>query len=177
MSFTTFPVIKTTRLILTQLNYDDAEEIYFLRSDEQVCKYIDHPRANSIKDAENFIAKINNGIDDAQWIMWAVRSKGFEKLIGTICLWNFSDDKKKADIGFVLHPNYQRKGVMSEAVKDVLRYGFSNLMLNEIVGEVVNENSASINLMKKFDFQLTDEVDGIATYTIKKGKYFKRVAK
>lgn len=171
MSFIPFPKIKTTRLILTQLTITDAAEIYFLRSDEEVCKYIDHPKAKSIKDAEDFILKINKGIDDNQWIMWAVRSNGFKRVIGTICLWNFSEDKRKAYIGFVLHPNYQRKGVMSEALKEVLQYGFSNIMLNEIRGDVVNENIASIYLMRKFGFQLINEADDISTYSLKKGKY------
>ena len=166
MNFLPFPKIETRRLTLNELSSNDAKEIYFLRSNKEVIKYVEHAKAETLKDASDFIIKIINGIAYNNWILWAIRKKGTKKLIGTICLWNFSKDKTTAEIGFVLHPNYQKKGIMMEAAKEVLQFGFSNLKLNVICGEVVNENLSSINLMKKFGFKIKSQSDNISIYSL-----------
>ena len=171
MKFTPFPKIETRRLELNQLSMEDAEEIYFLRSNNEVIKYVDHSEAKSIRNAKEFISKINNGISKNEWIMWAIRIKGFPKLIGTICLWNFTKDKTAADIGFVLHPDHQKRGIMTEASNEIIKYGFSELKLDEIAGEVVTENMPSINLMKKFGFQMKNQADNISIYTLTREEY------
>ena len=38
------------------------------------------------------------------------------EMIGSICLWNFTDNQKSAEIGYDLSPKYQRKGIMNEIV-------------------------------------------------------------
>jgi ribosomal-protein-alanine N-acetyltransferase len=53
-SFTPFPVIKTERLTLRQLSVNDDKEIFALRSDKQVNKYLDREPSNSIEDARKF---------------------------------------------------------------------------------------------------------------------------
>ncbi len=58
------------------------------------------------------------------------------------------------DIVFVLRPNQKGKVVQSEAVEKVLDYGFSDLGLNVIYGEVDPQNISSIKLIKKHDFTL-----------------------
>ena len=56
--FTPFPVIKTERLTLRQLSVNDDKEIFALRSDKQVNKYLDRDPSNTIEDARKFIHKI-----------------------------------------------------------------------------------------------------------------------
>src|SRR3982751_1592761 len=115
-SFTPFPVLTTTRLLLRRLSIDDAPEIFALRSDPIVNKYLERIKARSIEDAVDFIKKINFGIDADQSIYWAISFKGELGLIGTICLWNFSDEENKAEIGYELLPSYHGKGIMHEAL-------------------------------------------------------------
>ena len=166
MDFSKFPKLKTERLNLTKLIKSDSEEIYFLRSNAEVCKYLDHPKAKSISDAEEFIEKIDNVIKNNVSILWAIRIIGSTEMVGTICLWNFSEDELSADIGFVLHPVQQRKGIMSEAVKKVLEYGFSDLSLNTIYGEVDPMNIPSIKLMEKYGFKLDTKNEDTVIYKL-----------
>lgn len=147
----------TKNLILRQLTLEDAEEILFLRSDERVLKFIDIEKAETIEDAKLFIEKINSG--DNGFTYWGVTEKNNSKVIGTICLWNISSEEAKADIGFVLHPNYWGKGVMKEVVPAVINYGFRNLKLRFIAGEAKPDNIKSIKLMERFGFRYKEEAD------------------
>ena len=45
-------------------------------------------------------------------------------MIGTICFWNESADRKSAELGYELHPEYQGNGYMDEAMKEVIGFAF-----------------------------------------------------
>lgn len=112
ISFTPFPTLITKNYNLRRISINDDKEIFIMRSDERVLEYLGKPKAKSINEAREFIDKINNGIENNEWIMWVVESKESSSFIGTICLWNLSDDKRKADIGFEILPDYFGKGIM-----------------------------------------------------------------
>ena len=150
--FTPFPILKTKRLIFRQLEEADNKEIFFLRSDDELNKYIHRPRPNSINEANEFISKINNGIKQDKLIYWAITSKDNPKLIGTICLWNISKDKKYAELGYELNPKFQGKGIMSEALKYILDYGFEKIGLEKIEAFTHKDNTKSTTLLLKNNF-------------------------
>ncbi len=151
-NFVPFPDISTERLLLRNLKLSDDNEIHFLRSDAEVNKHIDRPLSKSIYDAREFITKINSGIEESKWVFWAITKKDEEKLIGTICLWNFSNDKLTAEVGFELLPEYQGKGFIGEALKNIIEYGFSELNLDKIEGYTNQKNTPSIKVMEKYNF-------------------------
>lgn len=78
------------------------------------------------------------------------------KLIGTICLWKYSEDGKKAELGYELLPEFHGKGIMSEAVRFVLNYGFQALNFSRIEAFTNRNNSSSIKLLQKFNFILNE---------------------
>src|SRR5688500_18727940 len=73
-------------------------------------------------------------------------------MIGNICLWNISREHHKAEIGYVLSTEYHRKGLMDEAVKQVLEYGFNSMKLHSVQANVNPGNIASIKLLEKNGF-------------------------
>ena len=166
LNFTPFPVITNERLLLRSLNPDDVNEILFLRSDERILKYLDIPIAKTINDAKKFINKINDNIINNLCIYWGIAGKNKTKLIGTICLWNFSEDNLTAFIGYVLHPDFQGKGIMQEALINIINYGFKNLKLKSIEADVDPDNSKSINLLKKNNFILKERCEKTLIYTL-----------
>jgi ribosomal-protein-alanine N-acetyltransferase len=168
INFTPFPNLITHRFSLRELKMEDDKEIFILRSDKTVNKYLGKPRAKSIGEARDFIEKITNGIADDKWIMWAIEDKGNSAFIGTICLWNLSDDLTKADIGFELLPDHFGKGVMQEVIPEILNFGFNIMNLFEIEGEVDPENIKSIKLMEKFGFSYSDKLESTVIYSLKK---------
>jgi ribosomal-protein-alanine N-acetyltransferase len=171
ISFTPFPKLTTERLVLRQLKLEDDNEIFALRSDKQVNKYLDRPRTNTIEDARKFINKINEGVAHDEWIYWAITQKNSDKLIGTICLWKISQEHSKAEIGFELLPHYQGKGIMQEVLITIIRYGFKNMKLKLIEGDVSPHNSKSINLLKRNGFVYDRKLKNTAIYTLKNFDY------
>jgi [ribosomal protein S5]-alanine N-acetyltransferase len=150
--FTPFPELTTERLILRQLRDDDAEALFVLRADADVARYVDRRLARSAGEALMFIDRINEGIDLGEAIFWAITVPGEDRLIGTICLWNISDDRTQAEIGYELIPAEQGKGIMQEAARAVIPYGFATMGLRIIEAVVHPENAASIRLLVRNGF-------------------------
>ena len=159
LNFIPFPVLRTERLVLRELNMQDDNEMFFLRSDDKVNQYIDRPKVTVIEETHAFISKISNGIANNEWIFWAIELKNSDKLIGTICLWNISKEEASAEIGFELHPEQQGKGIMQEATAKVIEFGFSVMQLRKIDAWINKENLSSIKLIGKFNFKRDTDLE------------------
>jgi len=152
-NFTPFPVLKTERLTLRQLRSSDDKEIFALRSNDNVNKYLDRKPSKSIDDAKNFIKTINENIQRNDSIYWAITLNSTDKLIGTICLFGFSDDNSKVEIGYELLLGFQGKGIMQEAISKVIHFGFQYVGLNSIEAYTHSENKSSTRLLEKLNFK------------------------
>jgi len=152
-NFTPFPVLKTERLTLRQLVSSDDNEIFALRSDDNVNKYLDRKPSKSINDAKTFIQTINKNIQNNESIYWAITLNGTDKLIGAICLFDFSDDNLKVEMGYELFPDFQGKGIMQEATSKVIDFGIQHIGLNSIEAYTHFENQSSTRLLEKFNFK------------------------
>jgi ribosomal-protein-alanine N-acetyltransferase len=159
-NFTPFPVLKTERLTLRQLVSGDANEIFALRSDANVNKYLGRRPSVSIDDAITFIQTIDENIKRNDSIYWVITLNGTDKLIGTICLFDFSDDNTKAEIGFELLPGFQGKGIMQEATSKVIDFGIQHIGLHSIEAYTHYENQSSTRLLEKFNFKKISPVEG-----------------
>jgi len=152
LNFTPFPVLTTERLILRCLELSDDRLLFKLRSNENVNKYIVRPKQKDIKEIRAFISKINDEINNNEWIYWVISLKDDPTLIGDICLWNFSDDKTVAEIGYELDPAFHRKGIMSEALEKIIEFGFKDIELNTIEAYTHKDNNDSTKLLQKNNF-------------------------
>lgn len=161
-----FPILKTERLILRKLSLDDAEEIFSLRSDEEINKYLDRPKANKIDDAIEFINKVNIAIANDRSIYWVICFKNNPQLIGTICLWNLNEGENKAEVGYELLSNFQGKGIAGEALSKIIEFGLITMQLDKIEAYTHSENIASTNLLKKFKFVRDPQEESKIDFTV-----------
>lgn len=155
MNFKSFPEIKSERLFLRKIEASDCDVILFLRSDETVTKFIERPENRKTKnktDAVKFIKEINEAFEKNKSISWGITLKNDSKIIGTICLWNFSQNNKTAEVGYDLNPEFQRMGIMSEALKMIVDFGFKELKLDKIEAFTHHENEPSKKLLEKNGF-------------------------
>ena len=150
--FMPFPELGSERLLLRQLNADDNQALLALRSDDSVNKYLDRPPATSLAQVDAFIARINKGITEKNWFYWALCLRNNPSLLGTVCLWNFSADRTEAEIGYEILPQFQSKGLMDEAVKKIIEFGFGELSLMAIYAFTHRDNSRSSNLLIRNQF-------------------------
>jgi len=152
INFKPFPELESTRLKLRKVNETDVKEVFILRSDAGVMKYIPRPLAKDFQDALNHIEVINRGLAANQSINWAITEKGKDKLIGMICLVNLQLENYRTEIGYILNPQYQGKGIADEALKTVIDYAFNTLNFHSLEALIDPLNTASENLLKRNNF-------------------------
>jgi [ribosomal protein S5]-alanine N-acetyltransferase len=150
--YSPFPTLTTPRLILRQIDFTDSQELFVLRSDRRVMAYIDRPLAKTVEDAGKLIQIIKDSEKEKTAVMWAVTLKGDPKLIGTVGYWKIMMEHFRAEIGYLLHPDFQGKGIMQEAIEEVIRFGFDTMGLHSIEANVNPENTASIRLLERNNF-------------------------
>ncbi len=173
VSFTPFPFLTTENYSLRNLMPADEQEIFALRSSDEINKYLDRPKANTLDEARNFITKIINGIAKNESIFWVVTPKDESKLLGTICLWKISKDEAKAEIGYELLPENHGKGIMQEVIPRVLQFGFEEIKLEMIEAELSPRNLKSVRLLEKNNFTLAavnEENPDSVVYALKRTK-------
>jgi RimJ/RimL family protein N-acetyltransferase len=158
-SFVPFPILATERLILRQLVINDEQEIFILRSDREINKYLDRQISNTIDDARDFINKVNENINKNDSLYWAITLGDRNLLVGTICLFSFSDEDGKCEIGYELLTNFQGQGIMKEAAEKVVDYAFNTIKVQKIEAIFHRDNQRSINLLEKLLFRNSNESD------------------
>ena len=146
-TFTPFPILTTERLTLRQLVINDEQEIFTLRSDSEINKYLNRQISNTIEDARNFP------------LYWAITLRDKNILVGTICLFGFSNENYKCEIGYELLTNFQGQGIMKEAVEIVIAYAFNTIKVKKIEAFMHRDNLSSIKLLEKFLFTNSNEPD------------------
>ena len=152
LNFDPFPSLSTERLNLRRISAEDEEEIFFLRSDKEMLQFLDRDPTRSIDEARSWMRTINEGVDDNQYITWAIALKHDRRLIGTITFWNIKKEHYRAEIGYALHPLFQGQGLMQEAMTVVLEYGFNTIKLHCVEANVNPNNTRSIQLLEKNGF-------------------------
>jgi ribosomal-protein-alanine N-acetyltransferase len=151
-----YPALRTLRLLLRQPEPGDAPFLFSLRSDPRVNKYIDRDPATEIGQAADFIMKVNQNIENGSSYYWSIVLKDTDAMVGTICLWNLSEDQKRAELGYELHPDHQGNGYMDEAIKEVIRFAFGK-GFTKLEAFTHKENLASTKLLVKNAFVLDQE--------------------
>lgn len=160
MEFFPFPELTSKRLFLREIKETDCDTILFLRSDKTINKFIERPehrRTRNKADALKFIKELHENIENNKSIAWGITLKNKPQIIGTICLWNFSEDKKTAEVGYDLDPEFQGKGIMSEALNMIIDFGFKILELDKIEAFTHKDNEKSKMLLVKNKFHFMEQ--------------------
>jgi len=152
INFTPFPNLETERLQLRRVAKEDVNEIFALRSNEQTMKYIPRPLAKTKEDALGHIAMIDEKIENNEGINWAITLKNSPKLIGIIGHYSIKPEHYRAEMGYMLLPEYHGKGIITEAIKEVIKYGFEIMKLHSIEAIIDPENFASAKVLQKNGF-------------------------
>lgn len=154
-------ILKTERLILRELNPNDAENFYKLNLNPNVIKYTGNSAFKDINEAKNFLENYQdyklNGFG-----RWAVIEKSTNEFLGW-CGLKYDKNLDETDIGFRFFEEHWNKGFATESAKACIDFGFENLNLKSIVGRAMSENIASIKVLEKIGlkFERTFDFDQI----------------
>lgn len=153
LNFKEFPLLTTDRLVLREHSMADAPTLFKLRTTEEVMHFIHRERPKTIQDIETFIASFNEGFKQGQHIAWVIALKENPKqMIGSIGYWRTDLANHRAEMGYMLHPDYWRRGIVSEALKATINFGFKEIKLHSILANVSPDNKASQQILLKHGF-------------------------
>ncbi len=152
VQFHPFPILTTERLLLREITEKDVHEIFRLRSNENVMRYIDRPRPQTTDDALIYINTIINAFKNNEGITWAISFQQSDQLIGTIGFWRIDKENYRAEIGYMLDDAFHRQGIMQEAMKVALDYAFDVMLLHSVEANVNPLNAASAKILEKNNF-------------------------
>jgi ribosomal-protein-alanine N-acetyltransferase len=152
-NFTPFPTLETARLLLRRIHVDDIEEIFILRSDPVINKNSLRPLITKKEEAMEFIQKVENALIQNEGIAWVICEIEKPKIvIGHIGIWRLMKEHYRGEIGYLLHTDFQGKGMMTEALKAAIDYGFNQLKLHSIEAHVSPKNQPSQNILERNGF-------------------------
>ena len=151
-SFLPFKNLESERLFLRQITIDDINEIFELRSNKNVMKYIPRPLCNTHEEVMEHIKMIQQKIELNEGINWAITLKNDNKLIGYIGHYRIKWEHFRSEIGYMLLPQYNVMGIATEAIKIAVEYGFNDMKMHSLEGVIDPENAASARVLEKNGF-------------------------
>jgi ribosomal-protein-alanine N-acetyltransferase len=147
--FNELPVIMSQRLCLRPLVQSDADDIFSFTSNPLTVQYLGwHPHQDKTV-TEGFIHSVLEKYKRNEPSQWGIELKEDRKIIGISGFVDFSEEHKKAEIAFVMSPDYQGKGYMTEANRLIVQTGFEILDLNRIQAKAELENYPSQKVLEK----------------------------
>jgi len=147
--YSNLPILETERLILRKVTLEDVEAMYLYGSDEEVSRYVTWNTHQTTSDTKDFVEFILNKYKNKQVAPWGIEYKENGKFIGTIDYVWWQPHHQMAEIGYVLSKEYWGKGITTEAVKEIIKFGFNEMDLVRIQARCFVENIGSSRVMEK----------------------------
>ncbi len=148
-----FEIIETNRLLLKGITPEYMKYIFENLTKSEIKIILGH---RSEEDYQKEEIKHKNGYSsyNRSFMLFLLADKESNSIIGRCGLHNWNKEHRRAEIGYIMEDESARgKGLMTEAIKSILDYGFNNMNLNRIEALVGIGNSPSIRLMDKFNFK------------------------
>lgn len=150
--FDPFPVLHTGRLVLRQLTVDDADDLFLMRSQDSAMQYIEREKMKDRQEAVALIETIQDLYEKSENICWGMCLKGEKNIFGNIGYWRLKKENLRGEIGYMMLPSYWGKGLMDEAIKAAIDFGFDQMNFHSIEADVNPLNTSSIKLLEKNNF-------------------------
>lgn len=152
INFSPFPIIETDRLLFRRVSELDVNEILELRSNPETMRYIPRPLLKNTDDALAHYKMIDDAIENNTGINWAVTLKGNPKLLGIIGFYRIQPENYRAEIGYMILPEFQGKGIVTESIRRLVQYAFEEMKLHSVEAVIDPDNMASERVLQKCNF-------------------------
>jgi ribosomal-protein-alanine N-acetyltransferase len=150
--FSSFPTLTTERLTLRELLLSDAPDLLVFRGDPRVQRY-NGPVLRDIGEVQALIAELHAEYAARKGICWAVTLRERDTVLGLFGFHDWDAYHRRAEIGYDLAHAYWGRGIGSEAVRAIVRFGFERMDLNRIYASTIADNHESVRLLEKVGFQ------------------------
>ena len=151
--FKNFPEFESERLRFRQMTLDDSNEIFIIRSNDDIMRYMDVPRHYSISDSKKLIQSIEESYINEKGINWAIIQKQSNVFLGYIGFIRITSEHCRAELGYALKPEYWGKGYMYEAINRLVKFGFEEMKLHSVEANVNPMNERSKKVLERVGFK------------------------
>lgn len=151
--FKSFPEFESDRLLFRKIVLSDAKDLLLIRSNDDVMRFMDVIRFESIGDAEKWIQTADESYNKETGINWGIVEKHSDIFIGYFGFWRMIPEHCRAEIGYALKPDYWGKGFMYETINRMVRFGFDEIKLHSIEANVNPANEKSKRVLEKIGFK------------------------
>jgi RimJ/RimL family protein N-acetyltransferase len=150
----TVKVIRTSRLLLRDLEESDWQAVHTYASDPEVVRYMDWG-PNTKEDTTNFIQRSITGQkeDPRRDFSLAVVLRSDDGLIGGCGIYVSASSNREGWIGYCLNRQFWGQGYATETARALLGFGFDRLRLHRIFATSEPGNVASIHVLEKIGMQ------------------------
>lgn len=142
----------TGKIRLKPLNRNDAENLFRLRTNPIVNRYITRKIPADIQEVEQYIDNIISKPESCYF--YTIHTHPENTFAGKICLWNIDHQRKYAEVGYDLLPEFHKQGLMSEAMAAITTLAFNELGFELLEAYTHRDNTASRRLLEKSGFLL-----------------------
>ncbi len=151
--FKAFPEFESERLQFRNILLSDAKNLFHIRSNDDVMRFMDVDRFESISDAEKLINSVEEAYRKQEGITWAIIERHSNSFIGYFGFWRMIPEHCRAEIGYALKREYWGKGYMFETINIMARFGFEKMKLHSIEANVNPANQRSKKVLEKIGFK------------------------
>lgn len=160
--------IESENIILRALEPEDLEFLFAIENNE-IFWEVSHTQAPFSKFVlKQYLEHAHLDIYQTKQLRLIIADKINQKPIGMIDLFDFNPQHKRAGIGILIHPDFQKKGLASEALQKLINYSFSYLGAHQLYANITSDNLKSLALFKKHNFK---EIGVKKDWTFTKGTY------
>ena len=143
--------LHTERLLLRRFCETDAQAMFdnWASRSENLTYVTWDPHLN-VEQTRNSIGNWVKSYDDPDYYKWAICLKeNPEQVIGDISIVKIDEDDSSCEIGYVLGKKYWGHGMMTEALKAVLDFCFTQAGFQNVRARYASLNPASGRVMEK----------------------------
>ncbi len=147
--FKNMPILECERLVLRPIRITDAEDVYDYSKRVDLTRFLlwsPHPYIAYTKEYLKYVVKQYRA---GNFYDWAIEEKESGRMIGTCGFTSIDAEHRSAEIGYVLNPDFHRRGYAPEAARAVINFGFRELSLNRIQCRFMKGNDASLKVAQR----------------------------
>lgn len=146
--------LQTERLALRRFQLEDAEEFYRnVTSDSKVNKFLTWPVHKDVEETRELLTGWVERYENPERYCWAIVLKENEQLIGTIAAPTIKNRTETAEVTYCIGSAWWGLGIVTEALSEVIRYLFEEILVNRIEAGYDIKNPASGRVLEKVGMQ------------------------
>lgn len=164
-----FAFFETERLHLRPFTYEDRDDFYEIVSKPENLPFV----FPSLSDKELASATMVEKFMRSPLGNWALVDKQSGQMIGALCFEKLDDRKRSAELSYFLKKDHWGRGLMTEAVRNLVFLSFYELGLEVLTLVTHLENLASQSVARKAGFQQVEQYRGSDRYSHRTRDYLR----